>query len=167
MKDIESELELENQLSEVLTTDKQKAFLRNRLAGMNKRQAALKAGYSQSCASVVANRLTNRLECNEVFINIMEEMGLTIEVMVKELKRGITEANHPRYSDMPDNYARAKYLDMALRIYGAYAPTKLKVDEERREMKIVLSESAVKRIERATQGRNVSIHASDPPQEDI
>jgi len=34
---------LEDKLSGVLTTDKQKAFLRNRLAGMNKRQAAIQA----------------------------------------------------------------------------------------------------------------------------
>ena len=37
---------LEDKLSKVLTTEKQKIFLRNRLAGLNKRQAAIQAGYA-------------------------------------------------------------------------------------------------------------------------
>jgi phage terminase small subunit len=59
---------LENKLSKVLTTDRQKALLRNRLAGMNKRQAAIQPGYAPSTASIMAKRLTDRLECSRIFI---------------------------------------------------------------------------------------------------
>ena len=59
---------LVDKLSKVLTTDKQKQFLRNRLAGMNKRQAAIKAGYAPSVASVMASRITSKLSHNEIFL---------------------------------------------------------------------------------------------------
>jgi len=104
---------LEDKLSQVLTTDKQKAFLRNRLAGMNKRQAAIQAGYAPSTASIMAKRLTDRLACNRIFIEEMQRQGLTVEAIVGEIKRGMTEGMHPHYSDQPDNFNRRAYTDMA------------------------------------------------------
>ena len=59
---------LEDKLSKVLTTDKQKMFLRNRLAGMNKRQAAIQAGYAPSTASFMAKTITDKISCNRIFL---------------------------------------------------------------------------------------------------
>ena len=125
---VKPEQKLEDKLSEVLTTDKQKAFLQNRLAGMNKRESAIKAGYSESCASVMATRITNRLEANTAFIEEMQDQGLTIDAIVKEIKRGMTESMHPQHPDQPDNYNRRAFADMAIKLYGGYAPSKVNVD---------------------------------------
>lgn len=72
----------------------------------------------------------------------MEEMhrqGLTVEAIVSEIKRGVTEGMHPHYSDQPDNFNRRAYTDMAIRLYGGYVPSKLDVDIDRRELKIEIS----------------------------
>jgi len=80
---------LEDKLSKVLTTDKQKSFLRNRLAGKNKRQAAIQAGYAPSTASIMAKRITDKLSCNKIFIEEAHRQGLTVEAIIGEIKRGV------------------------------------------------------------------------------
>jgi len=117
-----------NKLFQIFPTDRQKAFVKNRLAGMNKRESALNAGYSESCASVMATRITNRLEANTAFIEEMQDQGLTIDAIVKEIKRGMTESMHPQHPDQPDNYNRRAFADMAIKLYGGYAPSKVNVD---------------------------------------
>jgi hypothetical protein len=124
---------LEDKLSDVLTTDRQKLFLRNRLAGMNKRQAAIQAGYAVSTASIIAKKLTDRLSCCQAFIEEMQRQGLTIEAIVGEIRRGMTEPVLPNHPDFPDNFNRRAYADMAIRLYGGYAPTKVDVKKESRE----------------------------------
>jgi hypothetical protein len=142
------EEDLHDNLSKVLTTDKQKAFLKNRMAGMNKRQAAIQAGYAPSTASLMAKRLTDKLECNRYFIEIANKMGLTVEAIVGELKRGLLEARHPLHPDQPDNYNRRGYMDIAMKLFGAYAPTKIDMDIRKREYKIVLTPEILERFER-------------------
>jgi len=141
---------LEDKLSKVLTTDKQKAFLRNRISGMNKRQAAIQAGYAPSTASIMAKKLTDRLSCNRIFIEEAQRQGLTVEAIIGEIKRGMTEAMHPQYSDQPDNYNRKAYTDMAVKIYGGYAPTKVDVYKDSQEFSVRLSIEEVRRIEEYT-----------------
>jgi hypothetical protein len=121
------ERNLPDKLSKVMTTDKQKAFLKNRMAGMNKRQAAIQAGYAPSTASIVAKKLTDRLACNRYFMEEAHRQGLTVEAIISELKRGVTEAMHALHPDQPDNYNRRGYTDLAMKLYGAYAPAKVDV----------------------------------------
>ncbi len=139
---------LENKLSKVLTTDRQKAFLRNRLAGMNKRQSAIQAGYAPSTASIMAKRLTDRLECNRIFMEEAQRQGLTVEAIIGEIKRGMTEGMHPQHPEQPDNFNRRAYTDMAIKIYGGYSPAKLDVDINKREMTIEISPETMKRHEK-------------------
>ena len=125
---------LEDKLSKVLTTDKQKAFLRNRLAGMNKRQAAIQPGYATSTASIMAKRLTDKITCNRIFIEEAQRQALTVEAIIGEIKRGMTEATLPQYPGHPDNFNRRGYTDMALRMYGGYAPNKLDIRKDTVEL---------------------------------
>ena len=97
---------IEDRLSEVLTTDRQKAFLRNRMAGMNKRQAAIQAGYAPATANIVAKKITDKLASNRHFIEEAHRQGLTVEAIIGELKRGVTEAMNPQHPDQPDNFNR-------------------------------------------------------------
>ena len=138
---------LEDKLSKVLTTDKQKAFLRNRIAGMNKRQAAIQAGYAPSTASIMAKRLTDRLECNRIFIEEAQKQGLTVEAIIGEIKRGMTEAMHPLHQNQPDNFNRRAYTDMAMKMYGGYAPAKIDVHKESRELSFELSIETIKKLD--------------------
>ena len=140
---------LEDKLSQVLTTDKQKAFLRNRLAGMNKRQAAIQAGYAPSTASISAKKITDKLSRNKIFIEEMERQGLTVEAIVGEIKRGMKEGMHPQHPDQPDNYNRRAYTDMAIKLYGGYAPSKLDVDIDHRQMTIEISADTMRRAIKA------------------
>ncbi len=136
---------LEDKLSKVLTTDKQKQFLRNRLAGLNKRQAAIQAGYAPSTASIMAKRLTDRLSCNKYFIEEAHRQGLTVEAIIGEIKRGMSEAMHATHPDQPDNFNRRAYTDMAVKVYGGYAPTKYDVRQESLSKHMVVDYDTIRR----------------------
>ena len=144
---------IEDKLSDVLTTDKQKQFLRNRMAGLNKRQAAIQAGYSPATASLMAKRLTDKLACNRYFMEEAHRQGLTVEAIIGELKRGVTEAMHPLRPDQPDNYNRRGYTDLALKLFGAYAPTKIDMDIKKQEAKILITPEIIERLERYNRQR--------------
>ena len=90
---------IEDKLSDVLTTDKKKAVLEESNGrGLNKRQAAIQAGYSPATASLMAKRLTDKLACNRYFMEEAHRQGLTVEAIIGELKRGVTEAMAPATS---------------------------------------------------------------------
>jgi hypothetical protein len=137
---------LKDKLSTVLTTDRQKTFLKNRMAGLNNRQAAIQAGYAPSSASIMAKKLTDKLACNRAFIEECERQGLTIHAIIKELKRGVTRAMHPGNPLQPDNFNRKGYLDIALKLFGAYPPIKMELDERRIEIQI--TPETLERIEK-------------------
>ncbi|TFH37624.1 MAG: hypothetical protein E4G99_02125 [Anaerolineales bacterium] len=163
------EKDLEDKLSTVLTTDKQKAFLKNRMAGMNKRQAAIQAGYAPSTASLMAKRLTDKLACNRYFMEEAQRQGLTIEAIIGELKRGVTEAMHPLHPDQPDNYNRRGYTDLAMKLFGAYAPTKVDIDIQKKEATIIITPEIIDRLERYER-QSAALEAlghivPDPPKE--
>lgn len=142
---------LEDKLSGILTTDKQKAFFRNRMVGMNKRQAAIQAGYAPATASIVAKKLTDRLVCNRYFMEEAHRQGLTVEAIISELKRGVTEAMNALRPDQPDNYNRRGYTDLAMKLFGAYAPTKVDLDIQKKEATIVITPEIIERLERFEQ----------------
>jgi phage terminase small subunit len=160
---------IEDRLSAVLTTDRQKTFLRNRMAGMNKRQAAIQAGYSPATASLMAKRLTDKLACNRYFMEEAHRQGLTVEAIISELKRGVTKAMHPLRPDQPDNYNRRAFLDIAMRLFGAYAPTKIDMDIKKQEAKIIITPEILERLERYNRQRaelEQMGHIVSDPQED-
>jgi hypothetical protein len=160
---------IEDKLSKVLTTDKQKKFLRNRLAGLNKRQAAIQAGYAPATASLMAKRLTDKLTCNRVFMEEAHRQGLTVEAIIGEILRGMTEARHPLRPDQPDNYNRRGYTDIAMRLFGAYAPTKIDMDIKKQEAKIIITPEILERLERYNRQRaeleQMGHIVPDPPED--
>ena len=119
---------LEDKLSEVLTTDKQKAFLRNRMAGMNKRQAAIQAGYAPSTASIMAKRIMDKLSCNRDYVEEMERQGLTIPKLVSAHKE-LLKAMHPFCPDQPDNKTRLIAIEMAFKLWDVFPSRKKSIQE--------------------------------------
>jgi hypothetical protein len=106
---------------------------------MNKRQAAIQAGYAPSTASIMPKRLTDKITCNRIFIDEAQRQGLTVEAIISEIKRGMTEAAHPQHPDQPDNFNRRGYADMALRIYGGYSPNRLDITQDTRQVAFHIS----------------------------
>jgi len=106
------------------------------------------AGYAPSTASIMAKRLTDKLECNRYFMEEAHRQGLTVEAIIGELKRGVTEAMHPLRPDQPDNYNRRGYMDLAMKLFGAYAPTKVDLDIQKKEATIVITPEVIERLER-------------------
>jgi hypothetical protein len=96
----------------------------------------------------MAKRLTDRLECNRIFIEEAQRQGLTVEAIIGEIKRGMTEGMHPQHPEQPDNFNRRAYTDMAIKIYGGYSPAKLDVSIDKREMKIEITPDLIKRHEK-------------------
>ncbi len=96
----------------------------------------------------MAKRLTDRLECNRIFIEEAHRQGLTVEAIIGEIKRGMTEGMHPQHPEQPDNFNRRAYTDMAIKIFGGYSPAKLDVDINKREMTIEITPETIKRIEK-------------------
>lgn len=119
---------LEDKLSKVLTTDKQKAFLKNRLAGMNNRKAAIQAGYAPSTASIMAKRIMEELAGNRTYIEELERQGLTIPKLVSKHAE-LLEAMHPFRPDQPDNATRLKAVEMAFKLWGVFPSRNKKISE--------------------------------------
>ncbi len=106
------------------------------------------AGYAPSTASLMAKRLTDKLACNRYFMEEAHRQGLTVEAIIGELKRGVTESMHPLHPDQPDNYNRRGYTDLAMKLFGAYAPTKVDVDIQKKEVSIEITPEMIERLER-------------------
>ena len=98
----------------------------------------------------MAKRLTDKLACNQALIEEMHRQGLTINAIVGEIKRGMSEAMHPQHPEQPDNFNRRAYTDMAVKIYGGYAPTKHDIRQESRSVNYQVSIEAYKRAEEVT-----------------
>jgi len=62
----------------------------------------------------------------------------------------MTKAVHPGHPDQPDNFNRRAYTDMAIRLYGGYAPTKVDVQKAQREESVMLDARTVFMIKRVT-----------------
>jgi len=137
---------LEDKLSEVLTTDRQKAFLRNRLAGMNKRQAAILAGYAPSTASIMAKRIMDKLSCNRDYVEEMERQGLTIPKLVSAHKE-LLQAMHPFCPDQPDSKTRLKAIEMAFKLWDAFPSQKKNIQETETHQELSIDD--VKREQRS------------------
>ncbi|MDW7761646.1 MAG: hypothetical protein SCM96_13560 [Acidobacteriota bacterium] len=118
---------------------------------MNKRQAAIQAGYAPATANIVAKKITDKLASNRHFIEEAHRQGLTVEAIIGELKRGVTEAMNPQHPDQPDNFNRRYYTDMAIRLFGAYAPTRMDIEVDKREIIVHITPETIEKIAQCQQ----------------
>ena len=59
----------------------------------------------------------------------------------------MTEAMHPLHPNQPDNFNRRAYTDMAMKMFGGYAPAKIDVHKESRELSFELSIETIKKLD--------------------
>lgn len=60
----------------------------------------------------------------------------------------MTEATLPQHPEHPDNFNRRGYTDMALRIYGGYAPSKLEIEKSTKEESFHVSIEQIRSAEK-------------------
>jgi len=85
------------------------------MAGMNKRQSAIRAGYAPSTASIMAKRITDKLSGDKDFLKELERQGLSISYIVKKLKE-LLDSLEPFYPVWPGNMAEISALELVIEI---------------------------------------------------
>lgn len=117
---------------------RQAAYLRHRLEGKNKAEAARLAGYSEQYAAQTGSRLEKAL-ADDIHA-LMDQHGMTLDFLMNKLREGL-EANAGRWNNkaqmfeaVPDNAARYQNLKIALTMHGA-----LREDGSRRPSVIVVN----------------------------
>ena len=103
-------------------------YIQNKINGMNKKDAAIKAGYSPSCA----NAAKGRIESTEAYQRAVDKY-ISESRLYEALNDGLSATttkiatNNGEITDekeYPDYNARCKYVDIALRLRGDYEATK-------------------------------------------
>ena len=126
-------------------TVKQREAIKNLFMGMSKKEAGIRAGYSESSAVAGVNNALRRAKGNEEFIKAMEEAGLTNKRLVEILKEGL-EARHPLKPDQKDYHAIHKFLKDAIEIKQGFPPKKIDTKSDHRHVVIHLDKSMAEAI---------------------
>ena len=98
-------------------TIKQRKFIAGVATGLPKRTAAIQAGYSPQSAHSIANETINNPEVLRSLHEIMEEQGITDFYIASKL----AELAEAETKGIPQWPARARALDMMLKVKGCYA----------------------------------------------
>ncbi len=123
-------------------TPRERTFIREYVSnGGNQMEAAFAAGFgsTRKSAATIANRLLNRVEIQLAIRNALTKAGLDDESLFLPLREGLKAYKVSWVEDKsvpggwrelraPDFQARSKYLDIAYRLRGDYAPTRHEVD---------------------------------------
>ena len=107
-------------------TVKQRKLIAGVASGMPKRTAAIQAGYAESSAHTIAYETLKNPEVLKSLNDIMQEHGITDNYIAQKLIE-LTEAETKGVPHWP---ARARALDMLLKVKGLYAPEQLEPQRE-------------------------------------
>jgi len=91
-------------------TKRQRAYIRNRLKGMDKQESALKAGYSPSVAHNPKAMIEDRI-VDKSLVKLLDNVGFTDDWIAKEIMEGATDPNEGRP-------ARIAYLKLGVQLKG-------------------------------------------------
>lgn len=125
-------------------TDKQKKYIKNRRAGLNKYQSAINAGYSKNTAINAKKDLDQPLK-KRGLQSVLEELGVTDKYLIRKAKQGlnakkiVTSHTEPDYK-FPDYNIRHKYLETALRLRGYGKDYGIKINIDQRKAYVRLPE---------------------------
>ncbi|RQW87942.1 MAG: hypothetical protein EHM79_06745 [Geobacter sp.] len=114
-------------------TNKQTRFAQGLVDGLSKKDAALLAGYSERSASSIATETLKNPVFQQALTQIMEEKGLTTGHIAERLFSLTTARGKDGHDDFT---AQCRALDMALKVRGDFAPTRVTVDDSRDEAEI-------------------------------
>lgn len=118
-----------------------------------KNDCAIRAGWSPKGAPSSANRVITALVKNQKMVKALKKKGIDYDYIAERLVEQMT-AMHPFAPKQPDNMARGKAIDMALKIHDAYPPARVEVDKTERK-EIIVGGEAIIRLERYNQQREI------------
>lgn len=95
-------------------------------AGLNRAEAARIAGYEKGNASMWRDERQERNveKAQDRMIKFLDARGVGLSDIAQNIAAGIRARRLTRFGDEDDHQAQIKYNDMALKVHGAYAPTK-------------------------------------------
>ena len=105
-------------------------FVKGLADGLSGTEAVRAAGYAPERAGVKANQLLKNDQVRAALRAALEEQGITLEYTAKAMRGGLESIQHGLTKDGdvvtmgPDNHARAKYMDMLLKVAGGYPDPK-------------------------------------------
>lgn len=91
-------------------TKRQRAYVRNRLKGMDKKESALKAGYSLTTAQNATREIEDHIS-DKSLSKLLDNVGFTDDWIAKEIFEGATDPNEGRP-------ARIAYLKLGVQLKG-------------------------------------------------
>ena len=115
-------------------TPRERQLVANVASGMNQTQAAIAAGYPPASARGEASRALGRPDIRAHLRALMEEAGIGDKALVARMRAGMEALQRGLTKDGEvvemgeDWHARAKFMDMALKVYDAYPNPRLDVD---------------------------------------
>jgi len=133
-------------------TKRQRAFFKNIAEGMTKRQAAIKAGYSEKSANHSADQ--NAENCKDYWKEALDAAGATDALICQTITEGLKATKVVGYLqsvnkdedgqlikvkpdqcvsnefvEVADYSTRAKFVDIALKLKAAYPATKVEITQ--------------------------------------
>lgn len=107
-------------------TIKQRKLIAGVVSGMPKRTAAIQAGYSEQSAHAIAHETLKNPEVLKSLNDIMQEHGITDNYIAQKL----IELAEAETKGIPHWPARARALDIMLKVKGSYIPEQLEPQRE-------------------------------------
>ena len=121
---------------------KQKKYVKYIMKGMSRKQAALKAGYSENTAIAPGKNL-EKPSVKEEMRKALIKAGLTTTKFAEHINEGMYEANKmmgagDNYVEIPDYATRHRYLETGLRLSGLGNETNIDINVDNRKLYVNL-----------------------------
>lgn len=113
-------------------TPKQKRFCEEYMKDMNATQAAIRSGYSEKTAKVIAAQNLSKLNVQEYIQELKNEVAERSKITVDEIVKDLTDIAQDVLSEKPH---RLKAYEMLMKHLGGFdADNKLSIDAEPTQM---------------------------------
>lgn len=113
---------------------------------------AVKAGYSEKSAKVMADRSLAHPVFRDIINKELDEQGINAERIVNKINE-LLECKHPFNPQVPDNREQRETLKMTLQLRDAFPPKK--VDVRKLEARYDLTDEDKERLDGVDWGDNV------------
>jgi len=142
---------------------KQREALSNYFSGMTKKDAGIAAGWKESSAVGCVNNALDLAAGNALFIEAMEEKGITIDKLVDVLAEGL-KATHPLSKENKKDYRTIhSYWHDAAKMRDGFPAARIKSESDHRHMHIHITADGMEGLDKYERMRREAIDASTDP----
>jgi hypothetical protein len=108
------------------------------------RKSAIKAGYTEAYASMAAKRIEELVTQNQWVRAMMEESGMGLQCLVKDLGEIRNAVKKDAYGEHPDYDVRQRNVEFRALLLDALPPKRMEVEE--RSISIVITADTIQKI---------------------